>query len=1127
MNNKAFDRSAKRRIYLSGRDFYTDMKTLRILGSIRNPQKRVDEYKDETPQFITYLTLALQNISEIIGHNADLSGMRDASAVSKTLAESGRLYEVASFLWLHRATDPERDFGKVMDTSGKKEYETLAIEIIVKLWELRNMFVHAFDRTGLARALIVSPDFRRFVEGELYGEACEHALGPGRKSEKVFKLKLFNPNDDARSRYEFTRKGLIYLICLALYRHDAAEFIQQFSDMQLPPRDREVESGLRKELPPLGLLSLQKKCGTVKAIIDSFTYYSMRSSRTDIDVQNADYLNFANILLYLNKVPMASYDYLSLDTEAKALADAAAQSTESEENRRFKYLLQPRRKDRFLTLALAYIEDFDKLRSLKFKRLDITMRPERGRYMFGKIPEDATNELGDALHDANGMDRHYAIKNGVAQFEYVPRQHYGAIKISRLRGGISEDELMRLLLVMHDGTIRGMDPNRVIDDYLSAYHRILERMLNAEKVEDLSLDDPQYRADFKLVTGKGDDAFAKGVFVEAMKPFFSANITRYFVGESLKPDCKALQAALRRQFNSMIDHADDFLLKMDRLTEWRQLDQEARKRQGAPVCAIGELRFPPRTCKVTDALLIRWVLKYLNLNLSHEDKFRQLPRGMRHRGVRDFEFQLLHHDIGRFGVDPQALWRTLEKRNTINGEGGALELLKNRESAFFRSEQQRCKGRRDKNGRPLRASHTLTMLAYAAAELYREFAKAFRDEWCGDLSDEDAELLPYICARYGVRPGMDLDRGAMVKTILGIDLDSWTHAYDYENGRPYENRTLEDADDLIVSQVPVPNAMAIRCVRKPSGDEPFKFNVAFRAFLPYERGKMSLRDFYDVTPLIESVKQHDAATKGKWSANAEDHARANAEVKMLAAGVETRGGTADEDWEGFGKKPPVKCEFARGTVNKVIQEIQRTERQDKVLLACAKAYWDRYMSAEVTTAEKNKIKNFNLAEASDIGKFFSTPVIDELGGVKVQMMPNDFARPAYAVVARHIGEIVKATKPMAGKANVYSFYDLWLSLRGLQRRETSIRLALLPAISKFNAIVDDHPAFDGDMGAKLYEYCKNRLAMRSPTLLTREEFDAIVELDKRLRHPTAKGVGLTTINRTLAESALRRYRFLK
>ena len=90
--------SAKKRTYLSG-DYTKDMATLRILGNIRNPQTRKDEFKNEVPQFITYLTLVLQNVSEIIGKRKDLSNLRDESSVKTVLEESGRLFEVASFLF--------------------------------------------------------------------------------------------------------------------------------------------------------------------------------------------------------------------------------------------------------------------------------------------------------------------------------------------------------------------------------------------------------------------------------------------------------------------------------------------------------------------------------------------------------------------------------------------------------------------------------------------------------------------------------------------------------------------------------------------------------------------------------------------------------------------------------------------------------------------------------------------------------------------------------------------------------------------------------------------------------------------------------------------------------------------
>jgi len=1118
----------KPRTYLSG-DFAKDMKELRIRGNIRNAQTRRDEYRDETPQFVTYLTLALQNISEILGRNVDLSGQKRPETVAKALADSGRLYEVASFLWLHRVNEPQFDYGQKKDAAGRTEYEKFAHAVVLKLWELRNMFVHS-TQPKAAKVLVVQPDFYRFVEGELYSEAREHALGPGRKSEKAFKLKLFTPHNDERSEYEFTRRGLVFLVCLALYRHDAAEFLQQFRDMQLPPRAWEVEQGYVEAKSEKELVELRKKGGSVKAILDAFTFYSMRSSRTDIDVENADYLNFANILLYLKKVPSASFAYLSLEDESKRMKAAgleAEKQGESEKNRRFRYVLQERRKDRFLTLALAYIEDFKVLECLKFKRLDVTVRPDRKRYLFGRIPADAKNEFGEPISDANGMDRHYAIVDGVAQFEFTPDSHYGDIKVDKLRGGIGENEIMRLLLVLHgkDKSIRPQDAPRVIRDYLTAYHRILERMLNAPDTSALSLDDPQFRADFKTVSGKGDAALDPACFVEEMKPFFPANLTRFFVGAEGRPGVTELQRRLDRRLTAMADRAGDFLVKMDKLTDWRALDEEACKREGFPVCAVGELKYPPRTCRINDAQLVRMVLKYINLNLTAANKFRQLPRGMRHRGVRDFEFQLLHADIGRFGTDPTALWRTLEKREGLNGSDGPLEYLKNRERELFREEERRCRGKRDRNGRPLRVGHTLTMLATAAAELYQAFCADLRAAWCGDLSEEDAELLPYVAPMYGVKAGLPLDRAALVKTILGIDLEKWTHAYDYARGRPYENRTLAGAPGLVAAQIPVPNDLARRCVAQPADGAPFLFNPAFRSFLPYEKGKMSLRAFYDVAPLIGYVKTHG---------------RSDAAVDPQAPGVETRwaeptAGDADDETLEYGKPAPRRrTDFTRNEVNRAIQAIQRAERQDKVLLACAKAYWDRYMQSEVTANDKknkkDKIKEFRLAECESVANFFDTKIEDTVSGVKIRMMPNDFARPAYGVVAAHVAELVKmeGVKPLKDTDHVYAFYDLWLALRDLQRRENTVRLRYLPAVVNLlahldiPAAIEDLPDSDPEKLPRTLAHCQRQLPGKT---FSETDYWLVVNLYNRLRHPATKDKSLLSFDLASADALLKRLGF--
>lgn len=1082
---------SKKRQYLTG-DFMRDMKSLRIKGLIRNPQTRKETNVDETPQFTTYLTLALQNISDIIGE--DISRMRQSAAVEKALVRSDKLWEVASFLWLHRVDQPKRDFDRLSKEAKEKgeeaDYAKFTKEIVVKLWALRNMFVHS-EQDKSAKVLIVNKPFYQFVEGELYGEAMCHALGEGRKSEKVLKQRIFTPHDDFNSSYEFTRKGMIFLVCLALYRHDASEFIQQFSDMRLAPKEWEMREGIVERCSETELSDLRRKGGSVKAIIDAFTYYSMRSSRRDIDVQNIDYLNFANILLYINKVPMASYNYLALKDEAQKLVAAAAQSNELEENKRFKYLLHPRQKDRFLSLALAYIEDFHVLDCIAFKRLDVTPRQDRSRYMFGRIPEGAQNEFGEEISDANGMDRHYVISHGSAEFEYVPgkKEHYGAIRIARLRGRIGESEIMRLLLA-HFKT-KNDAVNKELNSYLRSYHRILERMLNAKSLDELTLEDSEFRNDFKRVSGKGGDVFAKDCFVEEMKPFFPASITRYFVGEDGRMDTLAMQDALSSKLHAMEDHASDFLTRLDCLTDWRKLDEDEKKRIGQPRCKIGELKYPPRTCKISDALLIRRVLDYINLNLNDsKDKFRQLPRGLRHRGVKDIEFQLLHRDIGRFGSNPDGLWRTLEKREALNGVDGALQMLRDRERELFKAEQSRCRGMKDRNGKPLRVGHTLTMLATAATELYLDTCASIREMWCRDLEAEDAELLPYICRIYGVRTGQPLDRESMVKTILGIDLNTWSNAYDYDVGAPREKpRKLEDAKNLIVSQIPVPNKIAIRCLANTSDRTEFLFNKAFREFHPFGEGCMTLRGYYDVSPLIKYVGEHKN--------------RLEEAVDVNAPGVEVRGGQEANEGE-FGKLPPKdRTGFSRNDVNRAIQQIQCSERQDKILLACARDYWNRYLDASVQTVMKDKVSRFAFSEFTDIGQFFSKHIDDRISDTAtIRMMPNDFARPVYSVIIEHLDELLPLAKPVLGTDGVYSLYDLNLILKDLQRKENAIRLKFMPALVQFEKLGNE-PEEKLGIDA-LFEHYVKELKSVSALPLTRDEFDMVMAFRNRLLHPTEK-----------------------
>ena len=110
----------KPRTYLSG-DFKRDMVALRIKGTIRDPRTRRDVQVDETATFIAYLTLALENISNILG-KVDLSSLHQPSAVLAAIEKSGKLFELASFLWMFRESEPQFDFGRIRNGASEREY---------------------------------------------------------------------------------------------------------------------------------------------------------------------------------------------------------------------------------------------------------------------------------------------------------------------------------------------------------------------------------------------------------------------------------------------------------------------------------------------------------------------------------------------------------------------------------------------------------------------------------------------------------------------------------------------------------------------------------------------------------------------------------------------------------------------------------------------------------------------------------------------------------------------------------------------------------------------------------------------------------------------------------------------
>lgn len=625
----------------------------------------------ELPVFQLYLNYAVTNIQYFLGmeeRNFCLDSIeshlrkriqkrQDSKQwTEKDEKEDLDLYRLANFFWLFKVDDPEQDYGLKFE-KDEKDYRFYALALAKKVFDLRTFFCHPLEK-GI-QELIADRKFYEFFAGDLCRAAREKALKPGMKSAKVFEMKLMNPqdiNDDDRTKttYAFTRKGIILLICMALFKDDAEEFLQSLHDMKLPTHELQ-EDGNSEEFE-----SVRKKAPSAKAFHEFFTYYSLRrgyGAINSIDHSiDHDFSCFADIVGYLNKVPIVSLEYLALDNERQMLEKKKAESVESDENKESKYKLQRRFKNRFLTFLAGYCEDFAVTPSLHFKRLDISEKVGRKRYCFG-IKND----------NSNGQDRHFAIEQDAIRFEFCPKKHYGAIHIDHLRSAIGATALRNVLLA-HVGEI--FNAEEALSNYFTAYHKILEKMLNEPECD--FIDREKYMDELQIVTGapakilRDDNEFRK-----VMAPYFPENLTRFFIPEDNIPSEDILHERLLRGLNAEINRDEDVLNRFSQFTQYQidcrkyheKLDREGKDEKD-PENAKDKPKFP-KGCRFSDGFFVNRVFDLLNLYLPDNCKFRQLPRGKQHRGTEDFEYQTLHAIIGRVGKKAQPLWDFLEEKNTM------------------------------------------------------------------------------------------------------------------------------------------------------------------------------------------------------------------------------------------------------------------------------------------------------------------------------------------------------------------------------------------------------------------------------------------------------------------------------
>ena len=1020
---------------------------------------------DEQVAFITYLNYAVNNLCEVAGVElSDERKVRGALYKGETDIIQSRLRKLADFLWAFREKDPSADEASYKRTLGSG-HEDMAVWVAEEIVALRNLFSHV-NRKDCA-PLVIDHSQYVFVEGILGSAAREATMAPGLNPAKAQKLKLATIHIKDDHSFEFTRKGLIFLVCLALYKDEAEEFCHLFGEMKVPDRiddadlDEELGDGrIRRVVGKENMARFTGLKGKGRALIELFTFYSYRRGRQALAAADLDFMCFADIVGCLNKVPAPAYDYLPLDKERGELGALAAASTESDENKRTKYVLRRRDRNRFLSFAAAYCEDFDVLPSIRFKRLDVRQTTGRHQYVFGKEADKSQNE---EENNRVRMNRHYAIRRDAIAFEFVPESHYGPIRICSLRSAISATE-MRRLLYLHaqaQGQTQKLDANAALSRYFTAYHRVLERMVNAGGIEDVSLEDETYLNDFATICGTTPEAFKADP--ESFRPFVHESLRRYFTrGTGVRTDdelldrlCSKLWAAYNRSYDILVRH--DALEKwrkasrpwLDAMDAWREaVDKWRRDHAGQPLpdnlkaieayvaelppdrrpvrpddprCRIGEgegdVSAPPTWCRFSDADYVSFVFDYLNLHLPNDRKFRQLPLSEQHRdGIEDHLFQIAHTAIGKFSLDQTGLWRLLKRqRPELSRCVTALRDALGRE----------VKALRPVNGR--RPSATLEMLAVSAVKLLRNEYKAAKDKWeAADAATTAHGDLIAACRKYGVRPGMPLERKSLLKTILGIDYDSWRHAFDYASGRPYENRILEN-EEHVAAQIPLPNGFAERMagelprklreafVKPAAGNAcaALDFNAAFRAWSPDPH--VALRDFYGTKPLVEAFL---AKKKGGVAASA------GSPLAML----ETK------------------------RIDSLIREIKDVENQDKVLLFAAMKYWKHFQGSDTFSKEA-----MPFTEKTTLREFFDTPVAMSRDGLTVTLRPNDVNRPAFATIcgltasAKDYRQKVARILSPDGSRKAFDFYEMVIAFREQKARDRHERLAFTPYVVNFDA----------------------------------------------------------------------------
>lgn len=700
--------------------------------------------------------------------------------------------KLAHFLWMFKCL--EHDY--------QDEKESMTQALYQKIEALRNLFSHAEkEKESVQEILKCSQELYHFLEGKLRSIASQEVLTRGADSAVIADRSLVRRIFISKSEgfaYELTYSGVIFLCSMALYRDEAESFIS-------------------------GLKHMKKGDLYAKDLKDFFICFSIRKKYQISGSADFYSLHFASVINYLNKVPLVSKEYLSLKQEREKLQALEAQSMEEERNKEFKYHLQPRMREKFTSFALAYLEDFDLLPELRFKRLNVNDNGREAEYLFGRAMKDS------ALTDENDtrMDRHFVLNGNNAGFAWNPGdQHYGSIRIGEIRGSLTRDTLKKLIALQLNAPQLYAGVRENIQEYLTVYHRMLEKIL------DFANDGSFFRLNDVLpelvaLTGNTIEELQND-FVRLATPVLGPALVRI-----LQPEEK--KAA---------DPAEDLLHRLD--------------------LAIGQThQFEKRikTEKIRDNAKISEVMAFFLLH-SPRFPFRQLPFSKQHRACLDYEFQTIHELIGNYPKYPKKLWKHFEKyedkkedekfpastklsaQETLDLIGERLELLK--------------------AAGPLKNASSLDELAVIAARERRRMYLKAREILQQKDAPEYKETLEAWQKILGSSEARPISRESVFASILKLEEETWKNAYDYENKTPGRRQVTDE--EHIYSRFLFPANIIELLLRRenifPAASRnqnlynaekaQFDFNRYFREM----KINLALRDFYDSSVLIQWLKDN-------------------------------------------------------------------------------------------------------------------------------------------------------------------------------------------------------------------------------------------------------------------------------